>query len=145
MNSKPTEFCPIVASLTPRTVADTEAFTNYVDMRAVGQALFVASLGDMANEAVTVRLYEAKDGSGTEARPLKSPAALTASASANDNKLVAVGVDARELSAGFTHVRLGVVTGGETGGAVSAVAVGLQPRYSPGTSLNLAAVVSLTE
>jgi hypothetical protein len=146
MHSKPAEKCALVGRVNPQTVANTEKFTDVVDMSKWGQALGIALLGDMAAETIDFKCYTcASDGSG--AVQLKAATQLAAHATNNDNKQVAINVRAEEVISASNqtkqYIKFGLVTGGATGGAACVVALGLKPRFGPGTDDDLSSVVEV--
>lgn len=139
------ERISLLGTVDPQTVADTEVYTDYVDMSKQDQALVLAMLGNMAAETIDVVVYEAKDGSGTGEQSLKSATQLAAHATNNDNDQIKINVRADELSAGFTHIRVGVVTGDSSGGPVSIAVLGGDARYEPASQDDLDSVVESVE
>lgn len=146
MHSKPAEKCALVGRVNPQTVANTEKFTDVLDMSKWGQALGIALLGDMAAEAIDFKCYTcASDGSG--AVQLKAATQLAAHASNNDNKQIVMNVRVDEVITASTqtkqYVKFGLVTGGATGGPACVVALGLKPRFGPGTDDDVSSVVEV--
>jgi hypothetical protein len=139
------ERLSLLGTLDPQSVASTETYTDYVDMSKQDQALVLAMLGDMAAETIDVTVYEAKDGSGTGEQSLKSATQLAAHATNNDNEQIKINVRSDELSDGYTHIRVGLVTGDTTGGPVSIAVLGGDARYEPASQDDLASVVESVE
>lgn len=141
-NAKLREALPVVAVISPQTVANTEVFSTVVDFSGLHQAIAIAALGDMAAEAIDVKFY-ACDSNGSNATAVTSATQLAAHASNNDNKQVVINVRAEDLLAsGKRYGKFGVVTGGATGGAASLVVLG-QPRAGVASAQDLASVVQL--
>ena len=142
LNEKLSEGLALVGTLDPQTVANSETFTDWVDVSEFKKILATLSLGDMANETIDFAMYQATDGSGTGSKALRAATQLAADASANDNTQVCIEVDNTDLddAGGFTHVRCGVVTGGATGGPVSVLVQGGHAYNGPASGQNLASV-----
>jgi len=133
------ERAAVVGTIDPQTVANTELFTDVVDMSKFLAVAGVALLGNMASETITFKAYTC-DSDGSNSVALKT-SALTASASANDNTQLVIGVRAEELlAAGKRYCRFGLVTGGATGGPASVVVLADPPRIGPATLHDLATV-----
>lgn len=139
------EKIALVGTIDPATVANTEVFTDVIDMHRWHQALGIALLGNMASETIDFKAYRcASDGSSKVA--LKSATQLAASATANDNAQVVINVRSEDLSAaaeGARYVVFGLVTGGATGGPAAVVALGVDPRFSPASDNDLASVLQI--
>lgn len=136
-----------IAVLTAKagTASSTALVTPYVAVPNSPKIFLVAVLGDMASETIDVALYQALDTSGTSGKPLKAATQLSASASANDNKVIVIGVDASELDLanGFVTVAGRCITGGATGGAVGLTVMGSSLRYGPASLVDSASVVEV--
>jgi hypothetical protein len=134
------EKLAILGTIDPQTVANTEKFSDVIDMNTFHQVLAIAMTGDMASETIDFKCYTC-DSDGTNATALKTATQLAASASANDNAQVAISVRADDLVAtSKRYIKFGLVTGGATGGAAAAVVLGVDGRYAPESASNLATV-----
>lgn len=125
-SSRLSELLAVAGVLAPQTVANTELFTDVVDLGAFEQVMAVAQLGNMAAETIDFKAY-ACDSNGSNAVAISGKAAtqLVAHASNNDNKQLVVNVRNTDLLAsGKQHVKFGLVTGGATGGPAAVVVVG---------------------
>lgn len=142
MSSQPSERAAVVGTIDPQTVNSTEKLTDAVDMSKWHEAMFICLLGDMAAETITFTVKESDASGGTYAA-LKSAATLAAHASNNDGKQVVINVKAEELSAGKRYLKGSLVTGGGTGGPACVVALGMNPRFGPGSDDDLADVVEI--
>lgn len=142
MNASIAELVGVIATIDPQTVANTEKFTDVVDMAKYPQALFAFALGDMAAETIDAKVYTCEsDGSGAAA--LKSATQLSAHASNNDNKQILIAVRGTDLlDSGKRYVKGGMVTGGATGGAAACVVLGFS-RADPVTDVDLASVAEI--
>lgn len=144
-NAKLCERLTVQAKLGPVAVVNSEQFTGYVSMAQHGQALVIASTGNMAAETIDVKVYQAQDGSGTGEKLLKAATQLAAHASNNDSKQVVVNVRAEDLDTdnGFTHIRAGAVTGSSSGGVMDILILAGDSRVEPAT--DAASVVEVVE
>lgn len=143
-NQKICEGVPLVAILSPATVANTEVFTGVVNFGTVQQAMAVAALGNMASETIDFKFYSCdSDGSNAAAVTGKAATQLAASASANDNKQIIINVrDTDLLASGKQYGKFGLVTGGATGG-VATVLVVATPRQGQADANDLSSVVQI--
>jgi len=142
INAKLAASLALVAVVSAQTVANTEVFSGVVDMSNHLQVLAVTSLGNMASETIDVKVYTC-DSDGSNAAALTSATQLAAHASNNDNKQIIINVRAEDLLAsGKQYIKLGVVTGGATGGPVAAVLLGL-PRQGVASTQDLSSVVQI--
>lgn len=134
------EKLAILGTVDPQTVANTERFTDVIDLNTFHQVLGIALTGDMASETIDFKAYYC-DSDGNNAVALKSATQLAASASANDNSQVVISIRSEDLlAAGKRYIKFGLVTGGATGGPAAVVALGVDPRFNVASSSNLASV-----
>lgn len=143
-NGKLSEGLAVVATIDPATIANTETFTDVVDMGANSQALAVALLGNMASETIDFKAYSC-DSDGTNAAAISGRAAtqLAAHASNNDAKQLVINLrDGDLLASGKQHVKFGLVTGGATGGPASVVVLA-RPRQGLASAADLSSVVEI--
>ena len=139
MNTIAARNLPILGTIDPGTVANTEVFTDVIDMSLFHQVVGIALLGNMANETIDFKAYTCA-ANGTSKVALKSATQLAGSASANDNTQVVINVAAQDLTGGERYICFGLVTGGATGGPAAAVAIGVNARFGPGSDNDLASV-----
>lgn len=143
INVLATEKLAIVGTIDPATVANTEVFTDVVDVSKFHQVLGIALLGNLAAETVDFKAYSC-DSNGSNAAALKSATQLAAHASNNDNTQVAIGVRAEDMQAsGKQYVKFGLVTGGASGGPAAVLALGVDAKFQPASAANLASVQQL--
>jgi hypothetical protein len=144
LNAKLRELLPLVGVLSPAATNNVERFSNVVDMGAHIQAVAVVALGDMAAETIDAKLYACdSDGNNAVALTANSAAQLAAHASNNDNKQIVLNVRSDDLLAsGKRYLKLGVVTGGATGGSVAAVILA-QTRSGNAATVDLSSVLQL--
>jgi len=137
------EFAAPVAHLRPQTVNNTAQTSTPIDMQRFHEVMFVFLLGDMAEETIDLGVQQSvAEGGPYSALSGKQATQLTASATANDNKLVVITLKSEELTANNRFVRARVVTGGSTGGPVAILALG-RSRYGPSTDDASSALVQL--
>lgn len=132
-NVKGGEKVAVAGLLVPATVANTEVFTDVVDVSKYGGVMAIAVLGNMASETIDFKAYRcASDGSSAVALTGYAITQLAAHASNNDSKAVIVSMLSDALMAsGAQYVKFGLVTGGATGGPAMAIALGLDARFQP--------------
>jgi len=128
-----------VLAHTAGTASSTPLVTSYVSAKNCGRINLIARLGDMANETIDIAIYQAVDTSGTSAKALKANTQLAASASANDNSVHIISVDANDLdiAGGFYTVAGRIITGAGTGGLATIVVLGSDLRYAPGDLVDI--------
>lgn len=129
-----------VLAHTAGTANSTPLVTSYVSAKNCGRINLIARLGDMASETIDIAIYQATDTSGTSAKALKANTQLAASASANDNSVHVISVDANDLdiAGGFYTVAGRIVTGAGTGGTCTIVVLGSDLRFAPGSLVDVA-------
>ncbi len=144
MQGKLTEALALVATIDPQTLANTETFTDVVDMGANTQAIAILLTGNMAAENIDFKAYSC-DANGSNAAAITGRAAtqLAAHATNNDAKQVVINLrDTDLLASGKQHVKFGCVTGGASGGPV-AVTVLATPRQGLASAADLDSVVEI--
>lgn len=130
----------LVGTIDPATVANTETFTDVVDMSKFHQVLATALLGNMAAETITFKAYSC-NSDGSSSVELKAATQLAAHASNNDNTQIVISVRAEDLQAsGKQYVRFGLVTGGATGGTCAVTVHATDARFTPASDNDLASV-----
>lgn len=145
INAKASEKIAVVATIDPQTVANTELFSDPINMANFHQAMGIALLGNMAAETIDFKAYTCDSG-GNNAVALRSATQLAAHASNNDNKQIVINVRAEEvLDSTYTYVKFGLVTGNTTGGPAAVVGLGVDPRELPITSADLSTVVEIKQ
>jgi hypothetical protein len=135
------EILAIVGTSDPSTHANTEKFTDAIDMSKFDQIIGIALTGDMASETITFKAYKC-DAAGSNRTELKAAAQLAANASTNDNSQIVIAVRASDLNAiteDSRYVTFGLVTGGATGGVCSVLALGV-PCYGLASANDLSTV-----
>jgi hypothetical protein len=139
------ERAAVIGTIDPATIADTEVFTDVIDMRKFHQVMAIFSMGNMPAETIIARCVTCDSG-GTNAAALKTATTLAAHATNNDNKQIVIAVRGEDLpgtSNADRYVKFGLVTGGSTGGPCSAVVLGMDPKHGPAEQFDLATVVEI--
>lgn len=140
INVKAGEKIAILGFISPQNVQNVEKFTDVIDMGNHEQVLAIYSLGDMASENIQFTGYSCYSN-GTIIGTEKQASNLTASASANDNKCVAINIRQDDLLANSAqYVKFGLLTGSNTGGNCSVVVIGVDSEFQPASQFNHANV-----
>jgi hypothetical protein len=144
MNSKLSEAVAVVGTIDPATVANTEVFTDVVDLGANRQAVAIALIGNVPAETIDFKAYSCdSDGNNAAAITGRAATQLAAHASNNDGKQMVINVrDGDLLASGKQHVKFGLVTGGATGGPCAVVVLGA-PRQGLASGNDLASVAEI--
>jgi len=143
VSSQPSERIGVVGTIDPQTVANTETYTDVVDMKSFHEVLGILLLGNMAAETIDFKAYYC-DSDGNNAVSLKAATQLAAHASNNDNKQIVINVKSQDLAAlNKRYVKFGLVTGAGTGGPSAVVALGVSPRFAPVTDSDLSSVAEI--
>jgi hypothetical protein len=144
MNSKLSEAVAVVGTIDPATVANTEVFTDVVDLGANRQAVAIALIGNVPAETIDFKAYSCdSDGNNAAAITGRAATQLAAHASNNDGKQLVINVrDGDLLASGKQHVKFGLVTGGATGGPCAVVVLGA-PRQGLASGNDLASVAEI--
>jgi len=138
------EILAIIGTSDPQTHANTQLYTDVIDMSKFTQVMGVAMLGNMASETIDFKCYKC-DSDGNNATALKSATQLSASASANDNGQVVIALNQSDLnvnSEGARYIKFGLVTGGATGGPAAVLALGV-PVYGLASANDLSTVAEI--
>lgn len=144
MQDKLSEAVAVVGTIDPATVANTEVFTDVVNLGTLVQAMAVAMIGNIAAETVDFKAYSCdSDGNNAAAITGRAATQLAAHASDNDGKQLVINVLTGDLLAsGKQHVKFGLVTGGVTGGPCSVIVLG-SPRQGLASANDLASVAEI--
>ena len=142
-NVRFTEKIALVATIDPATLANTEQFSDVVDMSKYHQVAGFLFLGNIAAETVDFKAYSC-DSNGSNAVALKTATQLAAHASNNDGVQIAIGVRPQDLLAsGKQYVKFGAVTGGATGGPACVAVFACDLRQGLAADADLSSVVEL--
>lgn len=144
LQSKLSEALALVATIDPATVANTEVFTDVVDMGKMLQVMAVAALGNLAAETVDFKAYSCdSDGSNAAAITGRAATQLAAHASNNDGKQIVINLRDTDLTAsGKQYAKFGLVTGDATGGPAAVLVLGA-PRQGLASGNDLSSVVQI--
>ena len=131
----------VIGTIDPQTLADTEVFSDVIDMSKYNRIMCIFQTGDMnGSTGSLVARCVTCDSGGTNAAAFKT--ATTIAAASSDNKQVIIEVDQNDLAEGGTnanrYVKFGAVSG-TTGGPVSAVVLG-ESKHRPSTNDDLSTV-----
>lgn len=140
INSAAGEKLALIGTIDPATIANTQIYTDVVDMSKWHQVLGLCLLGNMASETIDFKAYSC-NSDGSSSVELKACTQLAANASTNDNTQLVISVRAEDLAAsGKQYVRFGLVTGGATGGPAAVAVLGVDARYQPASDNDLSTV-----
>lgn len=138
------EVLATIGTIDPATVANTEVFSDVIDMSKYEQVMATLLLGNMASETIDFKVYTCAAGGGS-AVLLKNITQLAANASTNDNTQAIITVRAEELNAvaeSTRYIKFGLVTGGASGGPAGVLVQGLL-KYGTAVSQDLSTVVEI--
>ena len=120
----------ILDKILPQSVT-TDATGSYTSVKGFQRFCFNAMIGAIAAGAgVTVRIRQAKDGSGTAVKALKTDTALV---DTDDGQVIGIDVRSEELDVdgGFDFVRIEVIVTGAAAVLVSGQLIGYERDYLP--------------
>ena len=141
MMSQPSERAGVAGKIDPQNGNNSTLNTDYVDMSKWHEALFIFQVGSVDNTVdCLVRESTSTSDGGGQTLSGKSATQLDSN---SDNKVVVINVKAEELSAGYRYLRGRMTVGNGTTNLVSAVALGLKPRFGPATDDDLATVAQV--
>lgn len=141
MNTIAARSFAIAGTVDPATVANSQVYTDVVDMTKFGQVVGIALLGNMAAETIDFKAYTcASDGNSKV--ELKACTQLAAHASNNDGTQLMINVRADDIG-DARYITFGLVTGNSTGGPAAVVAIGCDARFGPASDSDLASVVQI--
>lgn len=146
MNRMFSEDWGVIGTIDPQTLADTEVFSDVIDMSKFEQVACIFLTGDMnASTGSLVARAVTCDSAGNNAAALKTAATIAAAANASDNKQVVIEVANEDLAGGAAkadrYVKFGAVSG-STGGAAAAVVLG-KAFHRPSSNHDLATVAEI--
>lgn len=121
----------VAGALKPGTVANSEQFSDVIDLSLFSEVMAVVLLGDMASETIDFRVVKCDSNGANPSATIRNITQLAASATANDGKIAVIhlfGDDLNTISQAARYAKFGVVTGGATGGPVAICVLGT-PRY----------------
>jgi hypothetical protein len=111
-------------------MANTQVFSDVVDMSKYHRVMAILLLGDMASETIDFSLQsDSASAFNVDVQTVVAATQLAASAGANDSKQLILQCTADKLKAGHRYLRARGITGGATGGAAAMILLG-EPRFS---------------
>jgi hypothetical protein len=136
----------IIGTIDPVTLADTEVFTDVIDMSKFDRVMCIFACGSMngSTGSLVARVVTC-DSAGNNVTALKTASTIAAgSASAAQ---VIIEVDNNDLAGGSSalykdrYIKFGMISG-STGGPATAIALG-KSKYGPSTDDDLASVAEI--
>lgn len=138
------EVLVTIGTIDPATVANTEVFSDVIDMSKYEQVMATLLLGNMASETIDFKCYSC-NSAGNSAVSLKTITQLAANASNNDNTQAIISVRAEELNSvaeTTRYIKFGLVTGGASGGPAAVLVQGLL-KYGTAAGQDLSTVAEI--
>lgn len=132
-NLNPTARAGIAAVVNPAQVAPGTITTSWLDARVFFALVAIIATGVLGAAATIDAIVEqATDNAGSNAKPVAGSAIAQLTKAASDNKQVAINIRPEDLdkNGGFKFVRLSITVGGAAS-FLSALLLGLDPRYGP--------------
>jgi hypothetical protein len=144
MHSQPSERVAVVGKVSPANHNNSTVNTDYVDMSKFHEAMFVLLLGAAGSIDSTIDFLvrESTDTSDTGGQTV-SGKTITQFSGTDDTKVAVVNVKAAELSSGYRYLRGRATVGNGTTNIIAVVALGMKPRFGPGSDDDLAAVAQI--
>jgi len=146
MNKMFSEDWAVIGTIDPQTLADSEVFSDVIDMSKFEKVAAIFMTGNMngSTGSLVARVVTC-DSAGSNVAALKTAATIAAAADASDNAQVVIEVDNMDLAEGGTnkdrYVKFGAISG-STGGPVAAVVLG-KAFNCPSHALDLASVAEI--
>ena len=145
-NTKGSEDVALLAVLNPISQSAATVVTGWVSVANFQKFLAILDVGVMASTStIDAKLRQATDSSGTSAKDITGKAITQLTqAGGNGNQQVMINLRSEDLDGtnGFTYFALSV-TVGTAASLIAAQVLGLNPRYSPASASNPAAVVQV--
>lgn len=137
------EKLAVVATIDPQTLADTEVFSDVIDMSKYHRVMAIFQTGAMnASTGTLVARACTCDSAGANAAALKTATTVPVTEDVNDNAQVVIEVDEMDLAGGATnkdrYVKFGMVSGA-TGGPAACVVLG-EPKQGLAKDSDLSTV-----
>ena len=140
---KLTEEIAVIGTIDPQTLADTEVWSDIIDMSKYWDVMAVALLGNM-NDSTGTLVFRAVtcDSAGNNAAALKTASTLAVVA---DNKQVVIEVSNEDLAGGGNnanrYIKFGMISG-STGGPAGAIVLG-RSKNGPASDDDLSTVAEI--
>lgn len=149
MNSQLGERWAVIASKAG-TATSTPLVTNYVDTASANWRRFIgiAVLGIITDaETLDFSFVKASDSSGTGKATLKAATQRAAHATANDNKVIIISLDMKDILADETKTFIGLncVTSSTGGGIVGLTLLASDGRHGPVSEFDYVNVVEIVQ
>lgn len=123
-------------------IITTMSYTDAIDMSQFYQTLGIALLGNMADaNDVVFAVYPCNSAGNVRGSALKT--IRKTGAAGNDNTQLVIGLRAEELLGQATYrryIQFGLSNAGGAGGPAAVVALGIDPKYGPGSDNDLPTV-----
>ncbi len=141
MQSQPSERIAVVGKVSPANHNNSTVNTDYIDMSKFHEAMFILLLGAAGSIDSTIDFLvrESTDTSDTGGQTVTGKT-ITQFAGTDDTKIAIVNVKSEELTTTYRYLRGRATVGNGTTNIIAVVALGLKPRFAPGTDDDLAAV-----
>jgi hypothetical protein len=136
----PYERAAVVATTDPANINGSTVTSDAVDMSKYHEALFIILLGAV-DAAITAKLQEASTSGGSYSDI--SGKAITALGGSDDNKQVVINLKSSELTPSKSFVKLSITSASGTTNIVGSVALGMRPRFGPGSDDDLSSVAEI--
>lgn len=129
----------VVGVIEPETVTDGAVTTAWIDIEHYTKLLFSINIGANATSVLpTVLQATSNAGANSKAIPGKVPTIVTG---ADEQVLIDIDVQDLDVDGNFQFVELDLLT--VDAAIVSALVIGLDADYQPGSDFNLASVVEI--
>ena len=143
LNSKLSENVAILATLDPASVSASTVVSTWVPATNFHSLTVLIQTGVLGTSAtIDAKLRQATDSSGTSAKDITGEALVQIVKATGDNKQALIEITGDQLDAtnGFGYVALSLTVGTAVS-IVGAIIFGVNPRYTPASAYNQAAVV----
>lgn len=141
---KLSEEIAVIGTIDPQTVADSELFSDVIDMSKWLDVMGVAMAGDMNDSTGTI-IFRAVtcDSAGSNVVALKTASTVAVVA---DNKQVVIEVNDSDLAGGTAttadrYIKFGLLSG-STGGPMAVLVLG-RAKYGPSSDSDLSTVAEI--
>jgi hypothetical protein len=135
------EMLPVVGIIDPDAYTAATYLTGAIDMSKYEQVMFIVMVGTMASTSTvdfSVTESDASGGTYAAMSPAKAITQLTEAGTDSDKQVVVV-VRADDLTDGKRYIKGSMVVGTAASDS-GVVAIGLFPRYTPSTDIDLTTV-----
>ena len=141
MPKLPNEDWKVIAVRSPAAMANTQVFSDVVDMSKYRTVIAILLLGDMAAETIDFSLQtDSAQAFNVDVQTLVAATQLAANAANNDSKQIVLQAVVEKMKPGHRFLRARGITGNTVGGLAAMILLG-EPRYS--NEANLASVLEV--